>query len=140
VGRDEHRAGIAVSLWVWAGVAVLGGAGALARHVVDHAVMNRVVERSPGGRWEAFPWGILLVNVSGAGLLGLLAGAGPSATATLLIGVGLLGSYTTFSTWMVQTATLAGRRRVAAAAVNVLLSLALGLAAAALGAWLGARL
>lgn len=109
----------------WAAVAALGGAGAVSRHLVDAAVTLRA------GR--AFPWGILIVNVSGAFALGLLAGAEPGADALRLAGTGFLGAFTTFSTWMLQSRDLiaGGRRRHAT--LYLLGSLAAGLVAAAVG-------
>lgn len=117
---------------VWIGVAVLGGCGALARFGLTLLVADRLHPH--------LPLGTLAVNVSGAFLLGLLAGAAIEGDARLLLGAGLLGSYTTFSTWMVETQRIeeAGRRRVAV--TNILLSVVLGLAAVALGHALGAQL
>ncbi|MFL5833558.1 MAG: fluoride efflux transporter CrcB [Solirubrobacterales bacterium] len=114
-----------MSLIVWVGVGVLGGCGALARFGLTLFVADRLHPH--------FPAGTLLVNLSGAFLLGLLAGASVEGNARLLLGAGLLGSYTTFSTWMVETQRIgeAGKRRIAV--LNVLLSIVLGLAAAALG-------
>jgi fluoride exporter len=121
-----------VSLFVWVGVGVLGGCGALARFGLTLFVADRIHPH--------FPAGTLAVNVSGAFLLGLLAGAAVDGDARLLVGVGLLGSYTTFSTWMVETQRIgeAGKHRIAV--LNVVLSAALGLAAAALGRWIGLQL
>src|SRR5690606_24604274 len=90
-------------LWML-GVAAAGGLGAGLRYVVDIGVTRAVTTR--------FPWGILVVNVSGSLALGVLTGmafAGMSAVspeASLLIGVGFLGGYTTFSTVAVETALL----------------------------------
>jgi CrcB protein len=105
---------------VWIGVALLGGFGACARFLVDRAVAVR-----------AFPLGTLVVNLSGAFLLGLLSDV--TGDAYLLAGTATLGAYTTFSTWMFesQRATEEGRPRVALA--NLAISLVLGLGAAALG-------
>jgi CrcB protein len=121
-----------VSWPVWLGVAFLGGCGALARFGLTLLVADRLHPH--------LPVGTLAVNVSGAFLLGLLAGASVEGDARLLFGAGLLGAYTTFSTWMVETLRIgeAGKRRLAA--TNVLLSIALGLAAAALGRALGQQL
>jgi CrcB protein len=121
-----------VSLAVWIGVGVLGGCGALARFGLTLLVADRIHPH--------FPAGTLLVNLSGAFLLGLLVGAGTDGDARLLLGAGLLGSYTTFSTWMVETQRIgeAGKRRIAVA--NVVLSVALGLVAAATGRYLGVHL
>ncbi|HVD41415.1 MAG TPA: fluoride efflux transporter CrcB [Solirubrobacterales bacterium] len=121
-----------MSWLVWVGVAFLGGCGALARFGLTLLVADRLHPH--------LPVGTLAVNVSGALFLGLLAGASVEGDARLLLGAGLLGSYTTFSTWMVETQRIgeAGRRRIAV--TNVLLSIALGLAAAALGRALGQQL
>ena len=107
---------------VWIGVALLGGVGACARFLVDGAVPAR-----------SFPLGTLVVNLSGAFLLGVLSGAGLSSDAYLLAGTATLGAYTTFSTWMFETerATEEGRPRVAWA--NIVISVVLGIAAAELG-------
>ena len=110
---------------VWAGVVVLGGCGAVLRLLADGAV-SAPLDRS-------FPWGILIVNVSGAAALGLLGGLALDRTPTLLAGTALLGSYTTFSTWMADTHRLGEDRRVRAAVLNVVVSLLAGVAAAALG-------
>jgi fluoride exporter len=121
-----------VSWLVWVGVAFLGGCGALARFGLTLLVADRLHPH--------LPVGTLAVNVSGAFLLGLLAGASVDGDARLLFGAGLLGAYTTFSTWIIETQRIgeAGKRRLAL--VNVGLSIALGLAAAALGRWIGAQL
>jgi CrcB protein len=121
-----------VSLAVWIGVAVLGGCGALARFGLTLFVADRIHPH--------FPAGTLAVNLSGAFLLGLLAGAAVDGDARLLAGVGLLGSYTTFSTWMVETQRIeeAGKHRIAV--LNVGLSVVFGIAAAALGRFLGQQL
>jgi fluoride exporter len=120
-----------VSGAAWAGVALLGGCGALARFGLTLLVADRLHPH--------LPVGTLAVNVSGAFLLGLLAGAAVEGDARLILGAGALGSYTTFSTWMVETQRIeeAGRRRIAV--VNIALSIVLGLAAAALGHAIGAQ-
>lgn len=119
--------------WVaWVGVAVLGGFGALARFGLTLFVTDRLHPHLPEGT--------LIVNLSGSFLLGLLAGAAVEGNARLVLGAGLLGSYTTFSTWMVETQRIqeAGKHRIAV--TNIVLSVALGLAAAALGHAIGAQL
>ena len=113
---------------------VLAGAvGAVLRYEVERAVRRR--SRSD------LPVGILLVNVSGSFALGLVVGLAehldiPSLVVTV-VGTGLLGAYTTFSTFSVDTVALAERGRVGAAAANIGVSLVAGLAAAALGLALG---
>ena len=121
-----------MSVLVWTAVVVIGGLGSVLRFLVDGAVGSRL------GR--DFPFGTLVVNISGAMILGLLAGLAVSEDAALLAGTGAVGSYTTFSTWMLETQRLAEEREVPAAAVNVIASLALGIAAAAAGKAIGARL
>jgi len=121
--------GAPVTAVLWVGIALCGGAGAVARFLVDRVVSRRL----PGD----FPSGIFVVNVSGALLLGLLGGLAVNATAARLIGVAFLGGYTTFSTWMLQTALLAEERRAWPAVANIVGSLVAGVAAAALGWWTG---
>jgi CrcB protein len=123
-----------VSLWVWGGVALLGGAGAIARFTLDGAIGARV------SRASGFPLGTLAVNVSGALLLGLLGGAALTGTALVLAGTATLGSYTTFSTWMLESQRLTEDADVSGALLNILLSLTAGLAAAAVGHAIGAHL
>lgn len=118
-----------MSAATWIGVGLLGGAGACARFVLDAAVRART--RTP------FPLGILAVNLSGTLALGLLAGL---AVDSRLLGAGLLGAYTTFSTWVFDSARLARDGRRALAVANVAVSLVLGLAAVALGRTVGAAL
>lgn len=124
--------GAPVNVAVWVGVAMLGGVGAVLRFMVDRAVSQRL---SVG-----FPSGILVVNVSGAFLLGMLGGAAPATTTALLAGVALLGSYTTFSTWMLQTLELGEGGRYWLAVTNIVISVGLGLAAAGFGWWIGTGL
>ena len=110
---------------------ILGGLGAVARMLLDGAVGARA------GR--ALPLGTLAVNLTGAFALAVLA-ATLSGDAYRIAGTGFLGAFTTFSTWMFESQRLAedGRRR--AGALNILVSLALGLSAAWLGRHLGAAI
>jgi CrcB protein len=117
---------------VWVGVAGLGAGGAILRFVVDGLVARRT-------RRE-FPFGTLIVNVSGAMVLGLLVGLGVGGDQFLLEGTATLGSYTTFSTWMFETQRLVEAGEFGGAAGNILVSLAVGLGAAALGRLIGAHL
>jgi CrcB protein len=118
-----------VSLAVWAGLAAAGGLGAVARLLLDGAVSERA------GR--VLPIGTLVVNLTGAFALGVLAGAGVGGDALRLAGTGFVGAYTTFSTWMLESHRLAEDGELRAAAANVAGSLALGLGAVALGRWIG---
>jgi fluoride exporter len=117
---------------VWAGVAALGGVGAMLRFLVDRAVSSRAA--------GSFPYGTLAVNLSGALLLGLLSGLVLSPHLALLAGTAFVGSYTTFSTWMLETQRLGEERQLRPAVANIVVSLVLGLAAAWLGLSIGGRL
>jgi CrcB protein len=117
---------------LWVAVALLGGVGALARFFVDGAVSRRA--------GAGFPYGTLAVNLSGAILLGLIVGVALKGDALVLAGSALLGSYTTFSTWMFESHRLGQDGEPIRLWLNVAISLALGLAAAALGRALGGAL
>ncbi len=110
-----------MSASVLIGVALLGGLGSAARVLADRGVG----ERGPDG----FPHGILAVNVTGSLGLGLLVGAGAGGDLVRLLGIGLLGGYTTYSAWIVDTDLLPRSQAVA----NVAISLVAGLAAVSLG-------
>lgn len=110
--------------------AACGGLGAATRYLVDLGVA-----RLAGAR---FPWGVMLINVTGSLALGLVVGMLPDAA--FVVGAGFLGGYTTFSTAMVDTVALwrDGERRASALyAAGMLLA---GLAAAGLGLAVGAGL
>jgi CrcB protein len=111
------------------GVAAASAIGAPARYLLDRSVARR--NRS------AFPWGTLLINVSGSFLLGLLVGLGAhhglSKTAVTVIGTGFCGAYTTFSTFSVETIRLVEEGALVEATLNALGSIAVGLLAAAAG-------
>ena len=121
-----------MTVLVWTGVVLIGGAGAVLRFVVDRAVSTRVV--------SSFPYGTFVVNLSGALLLGFLSGLALSPHVALLAGTAFVGSYTTFSTWMLETQRLAEERQLWPAIANIVVSVALGIAAAWLGLWIGGRL
>lgn len=108
-----------------------GGLGAGLRYVIDGAIMR--------GRREAFPLGILVVNVVGSFLLGLLTGLsafiGPVWLA--IAGIGVLGGFTTFSTVSVETVLLLQRGRRDWAWVNLLGTLVVCVVAAAIGLMIG---
>jgi fluoride exporter len=110
----------------------LGSAlGASARRIVDHSVT-----RLAGGR---FPWGTLVINVSGSLILGVVLGLSArttSATAlwwTVLLGTGFCGGFTTFSTFAFETVRLSEENRSRGAVTNVAMSVVFGLAAVAAG-------
>ena len=121
-------------------VAVGGALGAVARFWLSGTIGRRI--------GETFPWGTLIVNVSGAVAIGALAAAlpttaGPGRGPSLLwLGsvTGFLGGYTTVSSFSLQTMNLARGGESMAAAWNVATSVLLSLAAAAAGFAAGAAL
>jgi CrcB protein len=118
-----------VTVVTWIGVTVVGGAGALARFLVDTRVA------ASAGR--TFPFGTLAVNLSGSFALGVLVGAALGGNAYVLAGTATLGSYTTFSTWMYETQRLVEDGQFRSALGNVAVNAAAGLGAAALGRAIG---
>lgn len=107
-----------------------GGLGAGGRYLLDGAIMQ--------GRKNAFPLGILIVNIIGSFLLGLLTGLpGLSVTWLTILGTGVLGGFTTFSAVSVETVLLGQRGRRDWAWGNLLVTLALCIVAAALGLMIG---
>ena len=115
-------------------IAVGGAAGAVARYLVDGWVSERT-----GG---AFPFGTLVVNLSGAFLLGLLATLAlersvlPAAIRPPVL-IGFIGAYTTFSTWMLESWRLAEQGALLGALVNIGGSVVLGLVALGAGIAIG---
>ena len=105
-------------------VAVGGLIGALARYAVVLALPHEP------GTW---PWSTLAVNALGAGLLCALLTLVADRRARLLLGVGVLGSFTTFSAFCVDAVLLADAGRPQAAVAYVLVSVATLLGAGALG-------
>jgi fluoride exporter len=126
-----------VTALAWVAVAALGGAMAVARFLVDTTVATRLSAPWLG---DGFPLGTLVVNLSGAVVLGVLAGAALSGSAYTILAGGGVGTYTTFSTWMLEShrAGEGGDARVLWA--NIALSLVAGLAAVTLGHWIGGLL
>ncbi len=118
-----------MSWWQWALVAVAGSVGAPLRYVVDTLVTDRVS--------GVFPLGTLVVNLSGCFVLGLLTGLslyhGFSGPSRVVLGTGLVGAYTTFSTFSFETIALLEEGEVRQAARNVGLSTVVGTLAAAAG-------
>ena len=117
-----------MSALVVIGIGLLGGSGAVARFLLDGAVSERV------GR--AFPYGTLAVNLIGSFTLGVFAGAALGGDAFRLAGTGLVGAFTTFSTWALESHRLGEDGRLRLGVLNFGVSLVLGL----LAAWAGRRL
>jgi fluoride exporter len=108
----------------------LGAAvGAPARYLTDRAVQSR--------HDSLFPWGTLVVNLAGSFVLGVVASAAAEgrvgAGVVAGLGTGFCGALTTYSTFGYETLRLAEEGAFAEAAVNAVVSLTAGVAAAALG-------
>jgi len=106
-------------------VAAAGGAGAALRLVTDGVVRSLAGTR--------LPWGTLLVNVLGSAGLGVVLGSGAGTQVTSVLGSGLLGGFTTFSTASFESAALLLDKRWTGAVLYALGTLVLSVAAAALG-------
>jgi CrcB protein len=121
---------------VFALVCVAGGVGSALRLMLDGAVRGRVR--------TTYPVGTTVINVTGSLGLGLLTGAAAHAglphDLLLILGGGLMGGYTTFSTASVETVRLAQAGRLVAAFANGLGMLVACIAAAGLGLMLGGAL
>jgi len=104
--------------------------GAPARYLLDRFIQSR--------HERVLPWGTWTVNVTGALLLGLLVGLARehalSEEFVAALGAGFLGSYTTFSTFTWETVRLVEDGAYLGAALNVVLTLVVGLGAAVVGA------
>jgi CrcB protein len=121
-----------VSALTWLGVAFLGGVGAVLRFRLDAIVQLRAAGE--------FPFGTLVVNVLGSFALGILTGVGVTGDALLLAGTAVIGSFTTFSTWMLETERLGEDGDDGIALLNVAVPIAAGLGAALLGWAIGRAL
>jgi fluoride exporter len=121
-----------MSLPLVIGIGLVGGIGAIARFLLDRAVATRL------GR--EFPFGTLAVNLTGAFVLGALVGAALSDNAFRLAGTGLIGAFTTFSTWALESHRLGEDGRLRLGVANFTFSLIAGVALASLGRKLGASL
>ena len=112
---------------VW--VALAGALGALARYGVHGLVQSRTASR--------FPYGTVVVNVSGSFALGFLVGLvtyqGLAPDVRTVVGTGFIGAYTTFSSFAYDTVGLFEEGAGTAALVNTLGSVAIGLVAATAG-------
>jgi CrcB protein len=109
----------------WTGLALLGGVGAVLRYAVDGLVGRRFT--------TLFPLGTFSINIAGSFALGLLTGAHPASDVLFLVGTGLIGSFTTFSTWIFETQRLGEQGEVAVACWNIAGTVAAGLAAGGAG-------
>ncbi len=103
-------------------IAAGGAIGAVARHFVNLQVASLL--------GTAFPWGILIVNVVGSFLMGVLVEVGalawqPGPALRAMLTVGMLGAFTTFSTFSLDVAVLHGRGQLGLAAIYIIASVVL---------------
>lgn len=116
----------------WIAVGLLGGAAAAARFLIDSAVAARAD--------HPFPLGVLAINLAGTLVLGLVAGVALEGEALIVVAGGGIGSFTTFSTWMLDSHRLADAGHAHLVWLNLGLSLVAGFTAIVVGHWLGAAL
>jgi CrcB protein len=122
-------------LWIAIGSAL----GGMSRYAVSRAVALRY--------GETFPWGTLVVNITGSFIIGMLAAlTGPDSrlvvspnTRSFLM-IGICGGYTTFSSFSLQTLELIRNRDFSEAGGNILLSVAACIAAVTIGYMAGAAM
>jgi fluoride exporter len=120
-----------MSDWVWLAVAAVGSVGALGRFFLDSLIAEHA------GR--DFPYGTFTINITGAVILGLLTNSGLEGNLLLIAGTATIGSYTTFSTWMLESHRLAEDKEYARSLLNLGLSLIVGFGGAFLGHTIGAH-
>lgn len=113
------------------GVAVIGGLGAIGRFMFDGVV----------SQWfgPSLPFGTFVINISASFVLGLLTGLALFGDALLLLGTAAVGSYTTFSTWMLETHRVTEDGQLGPGIGNAIVSVVVGVAAATLGRVIGAH-
>ena len=121
-----------MSLLSFLAVGILGGIGAIGRFVLDGAVSRR---------WDSeFPVGTLAVNLLGCLALGVLIGAAIGKQPYSLFGSGLIGAFTTFSTWELESHRLGEDGRLRVGVLNFAVSLFAGLVGAGAAQQLGSAL
>jgi CrcB protein len=113
----------------WFGFLIAAAVGATGRYLIDGFIQDHTD--------GPFPWGTLVVNVTGCFVLGVLTGLALhhqlGATSRTVLGTGAMGAYTTFSTFTFETVRLAQEGATKVALRNVAASLLVGLAAASAG-------
>ncbi|MGM0858084.1 MAG: fluoride efflux transporter CrcB [Pseudomonadota bacterium] len=141
---DDHQVArergtfVGIGLASIALVAVGGAIGGMARVGISQLA----------ARWlgNAFPWGTLAVNLLGSFALGWLAATlttdsvPPTGSYWLMIAVGLLGGFTTVSSFSLQTLGLWESGKGGKALANIITTVMFGVAALVVGAWLGGGL
>ncbi|MGK2878349.1 MAG: fluoride efflux transporter CrcB [Solirubrobacterales bacterium] len=113
-------------------IGLLGGLGSVARLAVHRGITHE----DP----SAFPLGTFIVNILGAFAIGILFGANADRDLTMLVGLGFLGGFTTFSTWMFESERLNVDGYPVAAIRNIAFSTAIGFLGVVTGVALGTAL
>jgi CrcB protein len=121
-----------MSVYALLAIGLFGGVGGVLRFLLDGFVQTRVS--------GSFPFGTFVVNLSGAFVLGMLVGLVLSDDSYRLLGTGLIGGYTTFSTWALESHRLGEDGALRIGATNFAASLVLGVLAACAGRALGGAL
>lgn len=111
-----------------------GGLGATARYVLSGFVYEKL--------GSGFPYGTLAVNLTGCFLIGILMSVFEgrflvNPTLRVFLTIGILGGFTTFSTFSYETIALLSERQILAATGNILFSLLFSLLFCLIGTWLG---
>ncbi|MFD5600757.1 fluoride efflux transporter CrcB [Leucobacter sp. NPDC058333] len=119
-------------VWLAVGIAIAGGVGAAARHLVDSSFSPQMRAR--------FPWGIITINLTGSFAIGIVTGLSLAHPVAAVAATGFLGGYTTFSTASLDTVQLLMKRRYGAALVNGVGVLVAAVVLAAAGILLGRAL
>jgi CrcB protein len=119
-----------MTAWHWVALVAAGGVGAVLRFWIDGTLERRVA--------TAFPVGTFVINVAGSFALGVVVGTHAGGAVAFVVGTGLIGSFTTFSTWMFESQRLSEDGELRLAAWNLCLSIAAGVTAAGAGWALGA--
>jgi fluoride exporter len=114
------------------GVGLLGGIGAIARVGLDASVSERIA--------GVFPFGTQAVNLVGSVILGVLVGAGLGGASEEVFATGLIGAFTTFSTWMFESHRVSEDGHLPLGVLNIVLGLALGVTAVWAGQQVGVAL
>ncbi|MGL4306887.1 MAG: fluoride efflux transporter FluC [Mycobacteriaceae bacterium] len=117
-------------------IAIGAAVGAPLRYLTDRAVQQLVRRMFVTSSRSSFPWGTTVVNILGSCALGILISLATDSSAFALLGIGLCGSFTTYSAFSYETMRLYSVRPNQAVA-NIIITLSLGFLAASCGIELG---
>lgn len=134
MGDDAEGAGAVIpGPLVFLGICVAGGIGSALRFVVDGLIRGRFR--------TVFPFGTAVINVTGSFILGVLTGLLLSTVLSqsweLVLGTGIMGGYTTFSTASIETMRLVQDREYTMALTNGVAIIAVTVLVGLLGLWVG---